>query len=303
MKKILVIWDIILDKYSYGRVKRINPEWPMPLLDIEKEEYRIGWAWNIAMNISVFQPENIVLIWWIWDDEMWNVVKKICKENNILLENIWTKTPTITKQRFIDITYHQQLLRVDYEKKYRLEDDKIQEILNLIKKYDFEYLIVSDYEKWFVTKELIDELKKLEVKIIVDSKKKDMEIFKWVYLIKPNFKEFCQSIWIEIQNEDWEIEKYGRQFVEEYDCNLIITRSEKWASLITKTWEYYHISPTKTKEIFDVTWAWDTFTAFTTLALNNWYSLQDAVRKWNEASWIVIGKLGTEKVEKGELVI
>jgi bifunctional ADP-heptose synthase (sugar kinase/adenylyltransferase) len=78
---------------------------------------------------------------------MGNVTKKICKDNNIILESIVTKTPTVTKQRFIDITYHQQLLRVDYEEKYRLEDEKIEEVLNLIKKYDFEYLIISDYEK------------------------------------------------------------------------------------------------------------------------------------------------------------
>jgi D-beta-D-heptose 7-phosphate kinase/D-beta-D-heptose 1-phosphate adenosyltransferase len=176
--------------------------------------------------------------------------------------------------------------------------------LNLIKKYDFEYLIISDYEKWFITPELVREIKKSNnIKIIVDSKKKDVELFAWVYLIKPNFKEFCQSISVQIENEDWEIEKYGKQFVEKYDCNLIITRSEKWASLVTKAWEYFHMLPTKTRDIFDVTWAWDTFTAFTTLALNNWYSIQDAVKKWNEASGIVIGKLGTERVEIGEVEI
>jgi D-beta-D-heptose 7-phosphate kinase/D-beta-D-heptose 1-phosphate adenosyltransferase len=136
---------------------------------------------------------------------------------------------------------------------------------------------------------------------LVDSKPKNVELFVDTFLVKPNFKEFCEMIWKNIENSDEQIEKYWKDFVKQMNTNLVITRWNKWASVFTKDLEYFHIE-TQAKEVFDVTWAWDTFIATISYALANWYNLNDAVRLWNKASWIVIWKTGTEIIKKHELV-
>ncbi len=120
------------------------------------------------------------------------------------------------------------------------------------------------------------------------------------YLMKPNFKEFCVMIGKDIENEDKQIEKYWIEFVENINTNLVITRWAKWASLITKDGNYYHIA-TQAQKVFDVSGAGDTFIATIAYALNKWYDLKDALKLWNKASGIVVEKVGTAVVTKEEL--
>lgn len=299
MSKILVIWDVMLDKYSYWDVKRLNPEWPNPLLNITKEEFRLWGSANVAANISSLNW-SCDLIWLVWNDKNKWVFSKLCDEKNINFIEIITDFPTITKQRFIENTYKQQLLRVDYEENMNLSKNNLLNILAYLENNNYEYIVISDYNKWIITDELISNIKKLDIKILVDSKPKNVEFFKDTFLVKPNFKEFCEMIWKNITNTDTEIEKYWTQFVKEMNTNLVVTRWKAWASIITKNLEYFHIE-TQAKEVFDVTWAWDTFIATIAFALANNYSLIDSVKLWNKASWIVIWKTWTEIITKKEL--
>ena len=299
MWKILVIWDVMLDKYSYWEVRRLNPEWPNPLLNVEKEEYRLWWSANVAWNIASLNW-TCDLIWVIWKDQNSIIFENICKEKNINFLWIYSEFPTITKQRFIETTYEQQLLRVDYEDVIKFNELNKKEIFDLILANKYEYILISDYNKWIVSKDLVDFIKKLNINILVDAKPKNIELFNEVFLIKPNFKEFCQIIWKDIENNDGEIEKYWKIFVESYKTNLVITRWKHWASIITKDLQYYHIQ-TQAKDVFDVTWAWDTFIATIWYALLNWFDLIKSVELWNKASWIVIWKIWTEIINKNEL--
>lgn len=300
MSKILVIWDVMLDKYSYGDVKRLNPEWPSPLLNVTQEEYRLWWSANVAANISSLEWE-CDLLWLVWNDKNSIIFNKLCDNKNVNFIKIVSDFPTITKQRFIENTYKQQLLRVDYEEKMLLSDTHIHDIIDIVQKKSYEYIVISDYNKGLITPKLVTMLKDLDIKILVDSKPKNVELFVDTYLVKPNFKEFCEMIWKNIENSDEQIEKYWKDFVKQMNTNLIITRWNKWASVFTKNLEYFHIE-TQAQEVFDVTWAWDTFIATISYALANWYKLNDAVKLWNKASWIVIWKTGTEIIKKHELI-
>ena len=306
-KDILVIWDVMIDKYSFWDVKRLNPESPNPLLNITKEELRLGWSANVAANIASLDWK-VSLIWLVWNDENKNIMNDLCKNNKI--DFYWIKVKnfdTIVKQRFIENTYNQQLLRVDYEKTEIKEDEIIyfsNNILDEIKQINPKIIIISDYNKWIINKYLIKELKKIakenKILLLADAKPKNYELFQDFYLIKPNFKEFCAMMWEEIKNEDSQIEEYWIEFIKKMNTNLVITRWAKWASLITKDKGYYHIK-TQAQKVFDVSGAGDTFIATIAYALNKWYDLKKAVHLGNKASGIVVEKVWTAIIKKEEL--
>lgn len=304
MSKILVIGDVMLDKYSYGSVKRLNPEWPNPLLTIDHEEYRLGWAANVACNIS-FLMGDADLIGVVGHDSYCNTFSSLCKEVHISFLPIFSSTPTITKQRFIETTYQQQLLRVDYEKKNFMSPNDNKLIVSHLNQLAPEYIVISDYNKGMINQELVDAIKKYaldtQAKILVDTKPASLDYFKDVYLLKPNFKEFCMMVDSpDLENTDEAIKWVGVPFVKDYRFNLVVTRWNKWAVLITQEGEFYSL-PTQAKQVFDVTGAWDTFLAAIVCSLVLGSSLVDAVELGNKASWIVVGKQGTVSITSQEL--
>lgn len=307
MSKITVIGDSMLDEYIYGNTDRKNPESPMPLLNVEKEETKLGGASNVAHNIAS-------LNWWvdlismIGDDANGRKFTDLCKEAKINLIPLLFEAPTIAKKRFLDSQYKQQLLRVDYERKFPITSEFIKEIEAILASSKPDYILISDYAKGIVQPELIASLKHISslqwTKILVDTKPQNISLFEWVYLIKPNFKEFCEMMgkkWIE--NTDENIETLGKIFTKRYVTNLVVTRGNKWSSLITIDGNVHHVRPTEERKVFDVTGAGDTFIATLAYALDGWYSLQEAVKLANTASGIVVEKVGTATITKEELGI
>lgn len=304
MKKIVVIWDAMLDIYIFGNTDRKNPESPMPLLKVEKQEVRLWWASNVANNISNLNG-SVELISLLWTDSNWELFDRICGENNIKVHRLIMDAPTITKTRYLDSQYKQQLLRVDYEEKKDITMEQVKRIESILKEIQPEIILISDYNKWVITPLCVDIIKKYakenNIKILVDIKPQNLELFYDVFLVKPNFKEFCEMMnimWIEDTEEN--IAKYWKEFVEKYRTNIVITRWGKWSSLITKEWEVHHV-PSEELKVFDVSWAWDTYIATLTYAISNNYSLIDAVKLSNKASWVVVWKVGTAAVTKEEL--
>jgi rfaE bifunctional protein kinase chain/domain len=306
MSNIIVIWDSMLDKYVYWNTDRKNPESPMPLLSVDLEEYRLWGASNVANNITS-------LDWWarlisiIWEDENWLKFKQLCEQNEITLIPVVSDNPTITKVRFMDSQYKQQLLRVDYEKKNKLTKSDIQDIMKELFLQKPEYIIISDYNKWIINKELVDFLKEFSKeiwsKILVDTKPQNLSLFYGVYLIKPNLREFREMIGQKIDNTDKDIELFWKDFTKNHKTNLVVTRWSKWSSLITIDWNVSHVKPSEERKVFDVTWAGDTFIATISYALSAWYDLEAAVRLANKASGIVVEKVGTATITREELWI
>jgi len=304
MPKITVIGDIMLDEFFYGSVKRINPESPWtPLIRIEKEEFKLWGAGNVAANISSLWGD-VELIGNVGNDHNWQKLQELCEEYNIELINIINDYPTITKQRFIVGENNHQLLRADFEEKIQLQKSHKRKIIKHIKKNKSEFLILSDYHKGIFSEDLVRGIKRDVSNILVDAKPEQISFFNDVYLIKPNFKEFCEMLGKkpdeEIKNTDEEMAKYGLQFVKKYNTNLVVTRGSKWASLITKKEEIYHL-PTEAKEVFDVTWAGDTFLATLTVALQKGYNLSEAVQRANKASGVVVQEAGTATIKPDKL--
>ena len=296
----------MLDKYSYGSVKRLNPESPSPLVNIDREEYKLWGAANVAANIASLNGDA-ELIGVLWRDDHGKEFESLCQDNHIHLTSVITWIPTITKQRFVETTYQQQLLRVDYENKYDMSHQDNEIISALLEKDNPQYIVFSDYNKWMINKELVDAVKlyaqENNVKIFVDTKPNNFKYFEGVYLLKPNIKEFRQMIGNEeLPNTDEAIKVHGIQFVNQYKLNLVITRWGKWAILITKDGDFYSL-PTKAKQVFDVTGAGDTFLAAIVYALSQWNDLKSAVELGNKASWIVVWKLWTATVSRQELKI
>lgn len=306
MKKIVVIWDAMLDIYIIGNTDRKNPESPMPLLKVERQETRLWWASNVANNIANLNW-SVELISLIWTDTYWELFDRICEESNIKVHRLIMDAPTITKTRYLDSQYKQQLLRVDFEERKEISMEQIKRLKSILNEIQPEIILISDYNKWIITPLCVDVIKDYakenNVKILADIKPQNLELFEWVFLIKPNFKEFCKMMdnpWIE--NTDEDIEKYWLDFVKQYSTNLVVTRGWKWSSLITKEWKVYHV-PSEECKVFDVTWAWDTHIATLTYALSEWYELIDAVKLANKASGIVVWKVGTASITKEELWI
>ena len=306
MSKIVVIGDSMLDEYIYGNTDRKNPESPMPLLNVEKEEIKLWWASNVANNIASLNWE-VSLISMIWKDPNGELFSEMCKNAGITLIPLLMTAPTITKKRFLDSQYKQQLLRVDYEQKEKISEENIHNIERLLDELKPEYIVISDYNKWIVTEKMMEIVKDYTknnwVRILADIKPQNLELFKWIFLIKSNFSEFHKMIgiqWVENNNEN--IEKYWIEFVKQYNINLVVTRWWKWSTLITIDWGVIHI-PAEERKVFDVTWAWDTYIATLTYALSKWDELNDAVRLANTASGIVVWKVWTACVTREELWI
>lgn len=306
MSKIVVIWDAMLDVYIYGNTDRKNPESPMPLLNVEKEEIKLWWASNVAHNIASLNW-NVDLISMIGRDPNWELFSSICKTEWINLLPLYMSTPTITKKRFLDSQYKQQLLRVDYEKKEKISDENINNIKKLLEGTKPEYILISDYNKWIVSENMMSTIKDYAknnwVKVLADIKPQNLELFKWIFLIKPNFKEFCEMMNIKsMENSNENISIFWKDFVKKYWTNIVITRWWKWSTLITTNLEVIHI-PSEERKVFDVTWAWDTYIATLTYALSKWYELIDAVKLANNASGIVVWKVWTASITREELWI
>lgn len=306
MSKIIVIWDAMIDKYIFWNTDRKNPESPMPLLNVENEEIKLWWASNVAHNLSKLVWYND-LVTLIWKDQEWESFCELCKNENINVVPLFMDSPTVVKIRFLDSQYKQQLLRVDYEKKEKISNDNIQKIKTFLEASNPSFIIISDYNKWIVTKEMVETVKeyvkKSDAKMLVDAKPVNLDLFYWAFLIKPNFKEFCEMVWEKwIENSNENVEKYWLDFVKKYETNLVVTRGWKWSTLITKDWNVSHIV-SEERKVFDVSWAWDTYIATLTYALSEWYELSDAVKLANTASGIVVWKLWTACVTKEELWI
>lgn len=230
----------------------------------------------------------------------------LCVQTEVRFFPIVTFRPTTAKRRCIETTYHQQLLRIDYENVVPLNGEEEDKILAQIPFDTIKVLICSDYAKGIFTpsftKKLLKKAKENNNMVLVDAKPKNIQSFYGAYLIKPNLKEFSEIMDEPIANEDVVVEQYGKMFVERTGSNLVVTRSAKGVTLVTTDKQVFHI-PAQVRDVFDVTGAGDTVIAAIAYALTNGHTLLDAVKLGNKASGIVVGKMGTATVSKQELGI
>lgn len=302
-KKILIIGDLILDRFIYGKVSRISPEAPVPVVDVVSESFLLGGAANVANNIIALGGK-VSIAGIVGKDTAGRILKELFEERNINTEGIIEdKRPTTVKTRVI--AHSQQVVRFDREDKKRLEGKSLANFTDYIKKAIKEHdaVIISDYKKGVVSSSLVKSVvryaKPHDIFVAVDPKVGHFHFYKNVSIITPNIMEASQGSGVEIKDEK-SLLKAGKTLMNRLSCkSVLITRSEEGMSLFerdsSKGVKVTHI-PTVAKKVFDVTGAGDTVIAAFTLSHISGASLEEAAVIANHAAGIVVGEVGTAVV-------
>ena len=298
-KKVLVIGDLMLDKFIFGDVNRISAEAPVQVVKVEKIDHSPGGAGNTANNITSLGGKAYIT-GVIGNDEEGEVLLSEFKKRNIDVEGIIkdNSRPTTQKTRVMGMSQH--LIRFDHEKDHYIEKtleykiiDYLQDNIKLI-----DCVIVSDYIKGTITEKIAKSLIYLvnnnEKNILVDTKPKHSKYYKDITLLKPNLKEA-----IEMTGEQ-ELIKIGYKLKDQFNANILITRGKEGMSLFFKEGKYLDIAA-DTRDVFDVGGAGDTVIATAGLALCAKASLEDAAYLANIAASIVVSKIGIVPITLEEI--
>jgi D-beta-D-heptose 7-phosphate kinase/D-beta-D-heptose 1-phosphate adenosyltransferase len=300
--RVLIVGDVMLDQYYMGGVGRISPEAPVPVVQVKKEEFRLGGAANVAANVAGLKAQ-VQLLGFAGDDSRRRELEFLLRQSEIKFELIHRPLPTITKTRIVGD--RQQVVRLDFEEIEACTQQEVEEMQGAVNEalHNNDVLIISDYGKGTCTPEmcqmLIQEAHKQNIPVLVDPKTSDWSRYKGSYLITPNFKEFQEACQATFANEDGAVERQAPN-LNKWSQNLLITRSEKGMTLTQKDQAPLHIH-TEAREVYDVSGAGDTVIATIATAVAAGWELEDAVRLANRAAGVVVQKAGTAPVLAEEL--
>jgi len=295
--RVLVVGDVMLDRYWHGATSRISPEAPVPIVRVQQQENRAGGAANVALNISALGVQT-TLIGTVGEDEAAQTLKDLLSEQNIFCDFIaLQEIPTITKLRVL--SRHQQLIRLDFEEPHFYPFD----LIEIFKKHlpNVDAVVLSDYGKGTLhqTPQLIELAKKYHKPILIDPKGKDFNKYRGATIITPNLHEF-ETIVGEWKTEE-ELLSKAEKLREELALNaLLITRSEQGMTLIFPPEKPLHL-PTRAREVFDVTGAGDTVIGVLAAMLAAKQPWKEAVTVANLAAGITVSKLGAVSILPVEL--
>ncbi len=292
--KILVVGDIILDHYLFGVVERISPEAPVPVFEVRSEEYRLGGAANVANNIVSFGAKSY-LSGIVGDDKESIILSKKLKNSNIESILFCDKTRPTTKKTRV-IAMNQQLIRIDQEETHYSSKEFIDFLDENIPK-DINGIIISDYAKGVITKELVEGIVLKGIFVSVDPKPSHKHFYKGATIMTPNEKEaFLMGY------PEKDINKIGFSLKDELGLKaLVITMGPKGAVLYSDS-NSIKSFPSKAKEVYDVTGAGDTFISMLTLSLLAGASYEEALELSNIAAGIVVGKIGSATASCEEIL-
>ena len=297
--RLLVIGDVMLDRYWHGAASRVSPEAPVPVVRVGNEENRPGGAGNVALNIAVL-GSAARLIGIIGNDATGSELNSRLSAAGVYCDFLQSDDkPTIAKLRVI--SQHQQLIRLDFEQPFAKPDvtGLYQKAKALID--DAQILVLSDYGKGALQgiEQLIELGKSRNIPIIADPKGSDFEKYRGATLITPNLSEFEEVVGVS-QNEK-ELVNKGLKLVTDLNLEaILITRGENGMTLIRPNSPELHL-PARAQEVFDVTGAGDTVISVLASAMAAGDNLADATALANLAAGLVVGKLGTAAISGPEL--
>ncbi|MBN2097939.1 MAG: D-glycero-beta-D-manno-heptose-7-phosphate kinase [Candidatus Omnitrophica bacterium] len=304
--KILVIGDLILDEFIWGKVNRISPEAPVPVVWVNSESFMPGGAANVANNIHALGAQAYIC-GVIGADERGRVLTDELRRKNIDVEGIVidNERPTTLKTRVI--AHHQQVVRIDRENVEEIDDNLIGQILTFLKEKisAVDALLIEDYGKGLIVPKLLQEVVALARKhrkiITVDPKEHHFNFYQQATLLTPNHHEAAKAMGKEINSED-DLEQAGRSLLERLAAKaILITLGENGMRLFEKNKHSVHI-PTVAQEVFDVSGAGDTVISAATVALAARASALEAAQLANYAAGIVVGKVGVNVATQEELL-
>ncbi|PYL54244.1 MAG: hypothetical protein DMF29_06650 [Verrucomicrobia bacterium] len=312
-KRILVIGDLMLDEFVWGKVGRISPEAPVPVVEVTGESFFPGGAANVARNLREFL-DKVSVIGLIGKDRSGQQLRQLLAERKIDISDSIEdeKFPTIVKTRII--ARHQQVVRVDREKIARLSTAQIGNVVAAVRKKlaNFDAIIFEDYGKGFITRELVSQIAReaRAAKKVVTADPNPHNPIDWsgMTAVKPNRTEAFLAAGIPDRDsgaspkKDVDLVHAGKDLLQKWEAQyLLVTLGEHGVMFFEKGKRPHHI-PTKARDVFDVSGAGDTAIAMFTLALVCNATPLEAAQIANYASAVVVGKLGTATVTRDELI-
>ena len=297
--RILVIGDVMLDRYWHGDTSRISPEAPVPVVKINNSEDSPGGAANVALNIAALGAA-CSLTGIIGDDADGQSLQQALTAAGIECDFYLSDScPTITKLRVL--SHHQQLIRLDFEEHFSKEDSaQLSKAINKLLK-NIDLVIFSDYKKGSLQeiKQFIPLIKSAGIPILVDPKGEDFSRYKGVTLLTPNLSEF-ETVVGKCVNEE-ELVSKAQALIKELELEaLLVTRGEHGMSLIRLDADEVHF-PARSRDVFDVTGAGDTVISVLAASLGAGKPLPEAVALANIAAGVAVSKVGTVAVSGPEL--
>jgi D-beta-D-heptose 7-phosphate kinase/D-beta-D-heptose 1-phosphate adenosyltransferase len=304
--RILVVGDVVLDHYIWGRVTRISPEAPVPVVNVTKENLLLGGAANVINNIH--SMGGIVRVCGvIGDDDAGKQLLQLLRVQGINSDGLVKdhSRPTTIKTRII--AHNQQVVRFDRETKDKIEKETHRKLFDYVKQQvgeGLDAIVLSDYCKGVVTRDLVKEIvniaKKHHVIVSVDPKVNHFGMYSGVTILTPNVNEASIGSRIEIGDEE-SLLKAGTLLLKRLKCKaVLITRGEQGMSLFEHGGRITHI-PTVAQKVFDVTGAGDTVISALTLAMAAGAGTATAAVISNYAAGIVVGIVGTATVKPKDL--
>lgn len=296
---VLIIGDVMLDRYWSGKTGRISPEAPVPVVKVEHNDERPGGAANVAMNIASLGG-RVHLIGFTGQDEPAQVLSEKLSSLHVHPDFVQLADyPTITKLRVL--SRGQQLIRLDFEEAF--ENTNPQEVLSRMERYlpSVKAVVLSDYAKGALehVSLYIQKAKQAGVAVFIDPKGTDFERYRGATLLTPNLAEF-EQVTGKVKSEQDLVDK-GLALIEQFDLSaLLITRSEQGMTLLRRDEEPFHLA-TQAKEVYDVTGAGDTVISVLASAVAAGKPLDEACALANAAAGVVVGKLGTSTLSMIEL--
>ncbi|RJQ49797.1 MAG: D-glycero-beta-D-manno-heptose-7-phosphate kinase [Nitrospiraceae bacterium] len=302
---ILVIGDLMVDQYVWGKVKRISPEAPVPVVEVTSENLLLGGAANVAHNIQSLGGA-VYLAGVVGSDDTGKILINKFGESGISTDGIVIDKdrPTTVKTRVI--AHSQQVVRFDKEIKTDISHATLSLLLDYVKECipRIKGIIISDYCKGMITRTLITKVLHLagsKVFVAVDPKIGHFEYYRGVSLITPNINEASFGAGIDIADEKTLVSA-GEALLKKLRCKaLVITRGDEGMTLFEKSGRITHI-PTCAREVYDVSGAGDTVIAALTLSHSAGASLKNAAIIANHAAGVVVRKVGTAVATREEIL-
>lgn len=306
--KVLVIGDVMIDSYIWGRAERISPEAPIPIVTKTKQESRLGGAANVALNIRSLGA-TAILCTVIGEDAKGKIFRQRMKFQGLTEEAIRSSEQRRTTEKTRIISQGQHLLRVDEEDTAPLEKELEKELIQTIGRIieqGIDAIVFEDYDKGVITPKIIETCLQLagekQIPVLVDPKKRNFEAYTGVTVFKPNFKELQEGLHIELQKTNTkEVFRAARSLREKQKAEwVLVTLSEEGVLMVGEK-EWHHL-PAEKRDISDVSGAGDTLIATASLCLAAGCSPKELAYISNMAGGLVCEKVGVVPINKAGLL-
>jgi rfaE bifunctional protein kinase chain/domain len=302
--RLLVIGDLMLDQFIWGRVDRISPEAPVPVVRVTRESFHLGGAANVAHNIQALGG-HATACGVIGRDRAGRRILAELKRVGAGTAGVTTSRGVVTIRKTRIIAHNQQVVRFDHEGDACAEGAAVA-IARFLRRHvwDFDAVVLSDYGKGVITRELLDTLHGLRMahpfRLVVDPKKRNFPYYRGITLATPNVVEAADAAGVDI-HDDASLHRAGQRLLAKWDAEaVLITRGEHGMTLCAGKAPARHF-PTAARQVFDVTGAGDTVVAACALALAAGATLEEAAWLANHAAGIVVAKVGTATASAQEL--